>query len=122
VCGQAEAALCEGVGSGKKEQDMDKILTFALAMAVCLGTTAMLANSGRAARQHEKLDTQTATDGAFRDGLYVGRLAAEGGRPPHPQIGRWSNEHDRTSFVAGYRRGYNDFLASTMTGTHNRVE
>jgi len=74
------------------------------------GTTAMLANSGRAARQPEKLDTQTATDGAFRDGLYVGRLAAEGGRPPHPQIGRWSNEHDRTSFVRAIDAGTTTFL------------
>jgi hypothetical protein len=90
---------------------MDKIFTFALAMAVCLGTTAMLANSGRTTRQGP--EAQTATDGAFRDGLYVGRLAAESGWPMHPQIGRWSNERDRASFVAGYRRGYNDVVASS---------
>ena len=90
---------------------MDKIVTFALAMAVSLGTTAMLANGGHATRQ--SADGQMATDGAFRDGLYVGRLAAESGRPLHPQIGRWSSERDRTSFAAGYRRGYNDVLASS---------
>lgn len=95
---------------------MDKVFTFALAMAVCLGTTAMLANGGRGAGQHEKLDTQTATDGAFRDGLYVGRLAAERGRPLHPQTGRWSSERDRSSFAAGYRRGYNGVVAIAVAG------
>ena len=92
---------------------MDKVFTFALALAMCLGTTAMLANGGLGAGQHEKLDTQTATDGAFRDGLYVGRLAAERRGPLHPQTGRWSSERDRTSFVAGYRRGYGDVVASS---------
>jgi hypothetical protein len=99
---------------------MEKAFTFAMAIAVSLGTTALLAGSGRATRQ--TTDSQMAADGAFRDGLYVGRLAAEAGRPLRPQIGRWSNEHDRTSFVAGYQRGYNDVLASAMARTHNRVE
>ena len=95
---------------------MEKLFTYALALAVCLGTTAMLANSGRAARQGQSTDAPMTTDGAFRDGLYVGRLAAEAGRPLHPQIGRWSKEGDRASFVAGYRRGYNDFVASATAG------
>jgi hypothetical protein len=91
---------------------MDKILTFALALAVSLGTTAVLANSRPAARQRQR-DEQRATDGAFRDGLYVGRLAAESRRPLSPQIGRWSSDRDRSSFVAGYRRGYDDARART---------
>jgi hypothetical protein len=99
---------------------MEKAFTFALAIAVCLGTTALLAGSGRATRQ--SADSQMAADGAFRDGLYIGRLAAEAGRALRPQIGRWSNEHDRTSFAAGYRQGYNDVLASAVAGRHNRVE
>jgi len=101
---------------------MDKLFTFSLALAVCVGTTAVLANSGRAARLGSSARVQTAGDGAFRDGLYLGRLAAEGGRPMHPQIGRWSSEADRASFVAGYRRGFNDGLASTTAGIPNRAE
>jgi hypothetical protein len=101
---------------------MDKIFTFALAIAVCLGTTAVLANSGRAARLGQSAGPQMAADGAFRDGLYVGRLAAERGRPMRPQTGRWSSERDRASFVAGYRRGYNDVLASATAGLANRAE
>ena len=92
---------------------MDKIIAFALALAVGLGTTAVLANSGPAAQQRQREDAQKATDGAFRDGLYVGRLAAESGRPLLPQIGRWSSDRDRTSFIAGYRRGYDDARART---------
>jgi hypothetical protein len=91
---------------------MEKIFTLALALGVSLGTTAMLANGGRAAERHEKSDAQPVTDGAFRDGLYLGRLAAEGGRPLRPQTGRWLTEADRTSFAAGYRRGYSGVVVS----------
>ena len=91
---------------------MNKVFTYALAIAVCLGTTALLANSGRAARRNQSADAQFASDGAFRDGLYLGKLAAESGRPLHPLTGRWSSEKDRASFAAGYQRGYTDFLAS----------
>ena len=60
------------------------------------------------------------TDGAFRDGLYLGRLAAESGREPHVAVGRWSRAEDRSSFTAGYQRGYSEFLAS-RAALDNRV-
>jgi len=101
---------------------MDKLLTFALVIAVCLGTTAMLANSGRATRERQSANAATASDGAFRDGLYQGRLAAERGRPQRPLVGRWSKERDRASFAAGFQRGYNDFLASAASGGQNVPE
>jgi len=94
---------------------MEKLFTYTLAIAVCLGTTVLLTNHG-ASRQEQSSEAALAADGAFRDGLYVGRLSAEGGRSLHPPIGRWSNERDRASFTAGYRLGYNDFLASAATG------
>jgi hypothetical protein len=95
---------------------MDKLFTLALATAVSLGTTALLANSARLAWPNHTADARLASDGAFRDGLYVGRLSAEGGRPLRPPIGRWSEERDRASFVAGYRRGYSDSLAGAKSG------
>jgi hypothetical protein len=49
---------------------------------------------------------QHATNGAFRDGLYLGRLDATSGREAHLSSGRWSRDHDRLSFAAGYRAGY----------------
>jgi len=100
---------------------MEKVFTYALALAVCAGTTALLANSGRSARHAQTPDAQMSSDGAFRDGLYVGRLTAEGGRPLRPPIGRWSNEQDRASFVAGYRRGY-DAVPASAAGSGNAVQ
>ena len=52
------------------------------------------------------------TDGAFRDGLYLGKLAADGGGEPHVAVGRWATAEDRSSFTAGYQRGYSELLAS----------
>ena len=60
------------------------------------------------------------TDGAFRDGLYLGRLAAESGREPHLAVGRWARAEDRSSFSAGYQRGYSEFLAR-RAALDNRV-
>jgi hypothetical protein len=54
------------------------------------------------------------TDGAFRDGLYLGRLTAEHGSESHIASARWATDKDRASFTAGYRRGYNQFLASRV--------
>jgi hypothetical protein len=86
--------------------DMDKLFTFAVAIAVSLGTTAMLANSERAPQQ--RAAAQLNSDAAFRDGIYIGRLAVERKQPPRPLIGRWSTEKDRATFLAGYWRGYNE--------------
>lgn len=85
---------------------MDRIFTFALAVAVCLGTAAFLRAGGHPDAANAMVNSEMATDGAFRDGLYIGRLAAAQGKPPHPLIGRWSREKDRESFLAGYRAGY----------------
>ncbi len=44
---------------------------------------------------------------AFRDGLYVGKIASERGSEPHISVGRWASPEDRTAYAAGYRQGYN---------------
>ena len=54
------------------------------------------------------------TDGAFRDGLYLGKLAAKRGIAPHVASGRWATESDRASFTAGYQQGYEESLANQM--------
>ena len=55
-----------------------------------------------------------ATDAAFRDGLYQGKLAAESGRESRPNIGygRWHDDEDLSSFVAGYQQGYGQARAA----------
>jgi hypothetical protein len=85
---------------------MNRPITSVLALAVLLGMPALFSNSRHAVSAAEKAEALLATDGAFRDGLFVGRLSAEWGRAPRPTIGRWSSERDRASFVAGYQRGY----------------
>lgn len=89
---------------------MDKLFTFAVAIAVSLGTTAMLANRTRGPRQ--VAESQLNSDAAFRDGIYVGRLARERGQLPRPLVGRWSNGRDRAMFSAGYWQGYSASIAS----------
>jgi hypothetical protein len=90
---------------------MEKLFVYALAMAMCLGTSAVLANSGMGARKNQTPYAQAAADGAFRDGLFLGKLSAQSGRPLHPPTGRWATDKDRASFVAGYRLGYQDSVS-----------
>jgi len=87
---------------------MKIILTWALAISF-VGTSAMLVQRDRAARTGQAVDAQMAVDAAFRDGVYLGKLARAAKSPMHPPIGRWSTEKDRASFAAGYRQGYNEF-------------
>ena len=53
-----------------------------------------------------------ANNGAFRDGVYLGTLAAERGETPHVASGRWSAAADRGSFSDGYTLAYE----RTLTG------
>lgn len=90
---------------------MSKLLTYVLAIVVSLGTTAMLANSKRTTNSDLSVGASLDSDGAFRDGLYLGQLDAGGGQPARAAVGRWSTDQDRATFLAGYRRGYNESLA-----------
>lgn len=86
---------------------MSNFVTWVLALAMCLGTTATLAIHYPGSRPGYSPESQLALDGAYRDGLYLGKLAAESGRRSRPPIGRWSGEKDRASFLAGYEHTYN---------------
>jgi hypothetical protein len=90
---------------------MTKLSAYTLAIAVSLGTTAMLGSGPPFHQPEASAEARLEGDGAFRDGLYMGKLAAESGEARHPAIARWSTEQDRATFTAGYRRGYNEFLA-----------
>ena len=94
---------------------MSKLSKYAFAFAACLGTMAMLANSNGKVIADAGAEARFASDGAFRDGLYLGKLAAEGSQPLRPAIGRWSTEQDRSMFSAGYQRGYSDSLANAAS-------
>ena len=85
---------------------MQRLLTCVLALG-CVGTSAVLVQRDMTQRKSASLDVQLAGDAAFRDGLYLGKLARTAKTPMRPPVGRWSTEKDRASFVTGYRQGYN---------------
>jgi hypothetical protein len=47
-----------------------------------------------------------ATDGAFRDGMFIGQMDRSRALPPHVASGRWTTPADRQSFSQGYEQGY----------------
>jgi hypothetical protein len=94
---------------------MSKLSRYACAFAACLGTMAMLANTNGKVIAGTGAEARFASDGAFRDGLYLGKIAAEGGQPLRLAVGRWSTEQDRSMFTAGYHRGYSDSLANAAS-------
>jgi hypothetical protein len=94
-----------------EEDDMKRLSTYPLAIAI-LGATAMLAVSTNSAKPSANAEARIAADGAFRDGLYLGKLSAESGQPLRPTVGRWSTDQDRAMFAAGYHRGYSESVAS----------
>ena len=87
---------------------MSKLSAYGLAFAACLGTMAMLANSNGKVIDTSSVEARFAADGAYRDGLYLGKLAADRGQALRPALGRWAMEQDRAMFSAGYHRGYED--------------
>ena len=92
---------------------MKKLYMFGCLMAICLGMLSGFVVNHRSTFQNTNASGQ-APDGAFQDGLYLGRLAAKRGAESHIAIGRWSTSESRASFTAGYQKGFNDVLASRV--------
>jgi len=57
-----------------------------------------------------------ATEAAYQDGLFLGRLDAGCRRKPHLASGRWATDSDRRLFVAGYLQTYREVRGSAMLG------
>jgi hypothetical protein len=92
---------------------MTRFFTCAV-IVIGLGASATLAINPRTGKSDTNTEALFAADGAFRDGVYLGKLAAESGQQQHPAIGRWSTKQDRSRFAAGYRRGYGESLSGTV--------
>ncbi|HYM08877.1 MAG TPA: hypothetical protein VEU11_20160 [Terriglobales bacterium] len=91
---------------------MTRLFWFAIMLTLCAGVVFARINvapkdSFPKVRENNLLHTL----GPFRDGLYLGRLAAGRGEDPHISLGRWSNPANRELFVAGYRQGYDEAAA-----------
>ena len=100
---------------------MTKLSAYGFAFAACFGTMAMLANSNGKVIATAGVEARYAADGAFRDGLYLGKLAAAGGKPRRLAIDRWNTEPDRAMFSAGYHRGYDDAFTNHFITDHRSV-
>lgn len=89
---------------------MKRLPLFVLALILCAAAAMVSSGIGQAAFLSAIADATEATDGAFRDGMYLGKLAAERGSEIHIASRRWATDRDRASFSAGYTRGYNKVL------------
>ena len=84
---------------------MKKITLSALALLVVTASAFTLRSQTTAQLRTDS--RETATNAAFRDGLYLGKLASEGGSEYRVASARWARANDRASFAAGYDQGYN---------------
>jgi basic membrane lipoprotein Med (substrate-binding protein (PBP1-ABC) superfamily) len=55
-----------------------------------------------------------ATDAAFQDGRYLGKLAARQAQPAYAATGRWATAAERKSFADGYTAAYDEALAHML--------
>jgi hypothetical protein len=85
----AEAVVSRSSADYFNLRGEDNEQTCALVMTVSIGTSAMLGNLKRATSPDASAESRLAADGAFRDGMYLGKLAAENGQPLRPAVGRW---------------------------------
>jgi hypothetical protein len=92
---------------------MKKLSLYVFAVALTLGiAVSLLSGVAIQSTKNATIVTNRATDAAFHDGLYVGKLDAAQGNRPHLSSGRWSTETNRRSYIAGYQKGYNQVLLS----------
>lgn len=74
-------------------------------IAVLVFTASAMFARGTGTADPSDSGTRLAADGAFRDGLYLGKLAAQSHQIARPAVGRWSTNEDRSRFAAGYSAG-----------------
>jgi len=93
---------------GKK---MKKLSVFTIVIALCLGAAAMI-QSARLTDgwKSSSIDAPRLISAPYRDGLYVGKLAAQRGGESLISTGRWAADADRASFREGFQQGYHDVL------------
>jgi hypothetical protein len=83
---------------------------WALALVIGAGIFAIVRNGDAASRQDTSVRKSSA---AFRDGAYLGKLAAERGEAPHMALARWTSNTDRNLFAAGYDQAYSVSLSGS---------
>lgn len=86
---------------------MEKILACVLVVGFA-GTSGLVFHGMRGNPHTHAASAEMAVDGAYRDGLYLGKMSRASKRTALPPVGRWSTEKDRASFLQGYREGLGD--------------
>jgi hypothetical protein len=95
----------------RREMQMKKTYMGIVLLAAVAGSVML----GRSSSNPSRFEADETTNGPFRDGVYLAKLAAQAGEPPHISAGRWSANADRESFVAGYKRSYEQILTAQTT-------
>jgi|HubBroStandDraft_6_1064221.scaffolds.fasta_scaffold300432_2 hypothetical protein len=83
---------------------------FQYTLVIIAALLATAASSRTVTPRPSHSDISHATDGAYRDGLFIGHLDRSRGQRHHLASGRWNNSTDRQSFVAGYEQGYSQVI------------
>jgi hypothetical protein len=87
---------------------MNRLFVFALAIALSAGAATSIFT---ASDDHGVLSLAAQQNSAaFRDGMYLGKLDLENHRKPHLIASRWTDQADRTAFLAGYESAYGNVI------------
>lgn len=87
----------------------------AFAIALVGVTAALVSTVGIHGPHFPANPVATKTDGAFRDGLFLGRFDVEHGRKLRLTSGRWSADADRQMFVTAYLQAYRNGPGGTTS-------
>ena len=92
---------------------MKKLTLSALALLVMTASALTL----RAGNMQPAAAPELANSAAYRDGLYLGKLAAEQGSDSRASTGRWIQAKDRVAFASGYEQAYKTQIANRAAET-----
>ena len=85
---------------------MRVLLYSSLAALAILATAYGSRSTLSSVKPPDQVDIRLAGEGAYRDGLYLGRLDRQHRKAEHPAWARWNAAKDRKLFVQGYEVGY----------------
>jgi hypothetical protein len=78
-------------------------------LIVCAGAAGVInKGSSKAMEQQAQTLGREFTSAAFRDGLHLGKFAAQRGESAHIAVSRWAKDSDRTLFASGYQLAYRE--------------
>jgi hypothetical protein len=93
-----------------------------MALIVC-GGAAQMAKTGMTMTTNTRqgaAGNQRISNAAFRDGSYLGKLAAERGDAPHVAVGRWAGNADRRLFATAYNEAYSQNLTGNVVARRDQ--